>query len=220
MIIQTPALFVALLVAVLQAGSHLKKDSSVERDMPTDASREGIVLDPPRHISGLGANLGLLTPEQWESVRELERSVELLPEAQDCQDYLSDGVFVNFLIARDWDHAKALRMIQSALQWRVRRPCQRWHLAGPRGDAERTGMFEQAGNTGKIRVPGVDRFGRAVMVFDNSRENVNDADVMIEFLAYNMDLCRRTALLDDRNADKIMLFMHLTGNHCLRSTSG
>ena len=53
--------------------------------------------------------------------------------------------------------------------------------------------------------------GRAVMVFDNSRENVVDPDHMIEYLAFNMELCRRTALLHGRGANKIMLLMHMAG---------
>jgi hypothetical protein len=48
-------------------------------------------------------------------------------------------------------------------------------------------------------------------VFDNSRENTLDPERQMEHLAFNMELCRRTALLDPqkRNADKIMLLMHM-----------
>ena len=31
------------------------------------------------------------------------------------------------------------------------------------------------------------------MVFDNSKENITDANQMMEFLAWNMELCMRTA---------------------------
>ena len=45
------------------------------------------------------------------------------------------------------------------------------------------------------------------MVFDNSKENITDANQMMEFLAWNMELCMRTA---QASADKVMLFMHMT----------
>ena len=46
------------------------------------------------------------------------------------------------------------------------------------------------------------------MVFDNSRENTTDPTDMIEYLAWNMELCYRT--MDRSRSDKIMLLMHLT----------
>ena len=49
------------------------------------------------------------------------------------------------------------------------------------------------------------------MVFDNSRENDVEPDRMVEYLAFNMELCQRTNQLAGRNADKLLLFMHLTG---------
>jgi hypothetical protein len=51
------------------------------------------------------------------------------------------------------------------------------------------------------------------MVFDNSRENMLDSESMIEFLAYNMELCKRTAVLAGKGTDKMMLFMHMSGTH-------
>jgi len=52
---------------------------------------------------------------------------------------------------------------------------------------------------------------RSLQVFDNSRENTVDPDSQMEHLAYNMELCRRTAALDPqhRRADKTMLVMHM-----------
>lgn len=48
------------------------------------------------------------------------------------------------------------------------------------------------------------------MVFDNSRENMSDQESMVEFLAYNMELCKRTAQLAGKGTDKMMLFMHMS----------
>ena len=99
-------------------------------------------------------------------------------------------------------------MLLEALAWRQRRPAHGWFVAGPDMDPERAGRFRTNAATGKIRVTGVDRHGRAVMIFDNSRENTTSATDMIEYLAWNMELCYRT--MDRSRSDKIMLLMHLT----------
>lgn len=187
--------------------------------MPADAS-SGIKIDVARHVSGLGANLDKLSDGQRAAVRSLERALRTNKAALASQDYITDSVLVKFLIARDWDEEKAVKMVNSALEWRLKRPCHRWVLAAPPAasglapavppDLKHARTLEASASTGKIRVPGCDRFGRPVMVLDNSVENSTTATEMIDNLAYNMELCQRTALLAGRGADKIMVFMHMT----------
>ena len=165
-----------------------------------DASR-GINLDPIRHISGLGENLSLLSLEQQKCVQDLFGALVKLPEYDANVDYICDSVLVKFLIARDWDHEKTLKMLLPALQWRTRRPSHRWHLQ-PAGsssgtdsrvvvDEARLRLFAENATTGKIRVSGTDHHGRPVMILDNSRENTNSTEAMLEYLAFNMELCAR-----------------------------
>lgn len=170
-----------------------------------------VAIDQLSQINGLGNSLHLLSHEQNEAVRSLESAVRANDPAlfEASGDYLYDGIFVNFLIARDWNVDKALKMLNQALKWRIKRPCHRWILE-PGGPRE--ALFKECAATGKIRVSGSDCHGRAVMVFDNSRENTLDPDVMVDFLAWNMELCRRTSFLDGQKADKLILLMHMTGN--------
>jgi len=187
-----------------------------------------IVLEPLRHVSGLGANLQMLTTQQRETLTVFRSQVELTDEARTLADYLTDAVLVRFLIARDWDCEKALKMATGALQWRLKRMCHTWSLARDSIDsAAPSDSLEHGGNkarevalsenatTGKIRVaPKPDKHGRPVMVLDNSRENCNDANAMIEYLAFNMELCSRTAFVHRPSgkplADKIMLVLHMS----------
>lgn len=187
--------------------------------MPKDASSTGITTDPLHHISGLGANLHKLSDEQRDAVRSLAETLKSNEYAVANADYLTDAVLVKFLIARDWSHDKALAMIDSALAWRTRRPCHRWILAAPTKesglpaavtpDTKRLRTMKEGATTGKVRVSGTDKHGRPVMVFDNTVENADCPEEMIEYLAYNMELCQRTALLAGKGADKMMLFLHM-----------
>ena len=179
-------------------------DIMAASNTPVKRGVSDLVVEPRIHVSGLGANLEELTRQQRELVEELRANMATSPVAQANQDYLCDAVYVRFLIARDWDIQKASKMILAALAWRVKRPSHRWCLANDSGRAE---TFKVSNSSGKIRVPGVDRHGRPVMVFDNSKENITDTNQMMEFLAWNMELCMRTARAP---ADKIMLFMHMT----------
>lgn len=174
-------------------------------------------FDPNTHVCGLGCRLDELSSPQRSSVEELRQLLEREPVADGLADYVNNSVLVRFLIARDWNVEKAHAMMMTALQWRARRPCHRWMLQAAPGsslsppNATREKLFKQCGATGKIRVTGTDKHGRPVIVLDNSRENMVEADHMIDYLAYNMELCQRTALLDGRGADKCLLFMHMAG---------
>jgi len=185
--------------------------------MPADASE--VVISPLRHVSGLGADLNRLTPEQLKTLRSFERALRSNKMVAAHADYVTDAVLVRFLIAQVWCEEKAVKMIGTALDWRSRRPCHRWILAHPSPgigppallpDAGRAERMRAHSSTGKIRVSGTDRYGRPVMVLDNARENSTDANELMEFLAFNMELCQRTALLAGKGADKIMLFLHMT----------
>ncbi len=139
-----------------------------------------------RHISGLGANLVELSPEQRASVAAVRAAVSAAssggagvtagatagatagPHAAALGDYLDDAALVNFLIARDWQPDRALQMMRAALEWRSKRPSHRYFTQPPPGpvspaEAEairrREHSFQQSASSGKIRVPGCDKHG-------------------------------------------------------------
>ena len=92
-----------------------------------------------------------------------------------------DGNLVRFLLAREWDVPAAEALLLEALTWRAARPVHRWFAAGPPPEgvsddvasdaaagehavcAQRAELFRRHASLGKIRVPGVDIHGRAVL---------------------------------------------------------
>jgi hypothetical protein len=66
--------------------------------------------------------------------------------------------------------------------------------------------FFKEGETGKVRVPGNDRWGRPVVVLDNTVENTKGADDQMCFLAWNLELAMKTM---DPSVDKYCCFIHL-----------
>ena len=106
----------------------------------TNASISEVRIDHDVHVSGLGANLHKLTADQRRQLASFRVAVGKLKEAADQKDYLeSDAPLVRFLIARNWDIPKSLKMITQALQWRNKRPCHRWNISE---DEERAALFK------------------------------------------------------------------------------
>ena len=84
-------------------------------------------------------------------------------------------------------------------------------------------VFAHESATGKIYVPGFDRWGRPMCVFNNGCQNTRDVDKQMEFLAWSLNLCvRMMGRQDSAGAtavDKYVVFMHL-GNFTLMSAPG
>jgi hypothetical protein len=84
-------------------------------------------------------------------------------------------------------------------------------------------VFAHESATGKIYVPGFDRWGRPLCVFNNGCQNTRDVDKQMEFLAWSLNLCVRMMGCQDAAGatavDKYVVFMHL-GNFTLMSAPG
>ena len=154
------------------------------------------------HVNG---SLGDDGPENRAKISEL-RSLLLenpLFREHDAKGFCTEHTLRRFLIARNWNVEIAAQLLEGCLMWRTKRQPY-WVLSEPESAISKE--FEHESVTGKIQVPGTDRWGRAVLIFDNSVQNTTGHDAQMRFLAWNMELCYRTM---QGGSDKICLFMHL-----------
>lgn len=107
----------------------------------------------------------------------LKRALESEKLALKFEAYAFDeATLKRFLTAKDNDVQKAKRLLLASLEWReTRHPYVHDYRE-----------LEVKGRTGKVRVcPSLDRWGRPVIVFDNSVQNTQEANV--RFLAFNLE---------------------------------
>ena len=91
--------------------------------------------------------------------------------------WLSDECLRRFLVANDLKVLPAAAQLAVSLQWKLdRKP----HLT-------RAAEMETEAKTGKVRIGGKDRFGRPVLVLDNSKENTWNPVENMKFLAWNLE---------------------------------
>lgn len=106
-----------------------------------------------------------------------------------------------FLIARNFNVDAAHDMMVFARGWRNMRKA---HLVELQPNwVEKMGHESE---TGKIWCPGPDRWGRPVVIFDNTVQNTDSVDDQMLFLAW----CLEFAIRDmPAHTDKYVVFMHL-----------
>lgn len=122
------------------------------------------------------------------------------PELFDgLREYATDrAVLRRFLTARDNDVNKAAKLLTQALEWRASR----------RPDVHDYSELEVEARTGKVRVAiEPDRWGRPIVIFDNTVQNTNDAEANMRFLAFNLEHALRRA---KPPVEKYVIFMHLS----------
>eukprot|EP01034_Spumella_vulgaris_P023948 gene23948-30232_t len=61
--------------------------------------------------------------------------------------------------------------------------------------------------TGKIYCPGYDKWGRSILILDNTVENTKSIDDQMTFLAWNLEFAIK---MMKPNVDKYLVFMHLS----------
>ena len=145
-------------------------------------------------------------PTHVEDAAKAAKAAELLeamreaPTFETWRWYVEDGgVLRRFLTARDDDVAKAKALLLNALEWRARR---RPHVVD-------YAEIEAESRTGKLRVaPSLDRWGRPVVVFDNSVQNTKESGGQLRCLAFVLEHALRR--VDGRRASKYVIFMHLS----------
>ena len=93
---------------------------------------------------------------------------------------------------------KAAALLKQALAWRRKRKPHVIDYA----------EVEKESRTGKLRVaPALDRWGRPVVVFDNSVQNTKDPAAQLRCLAFVLEHALRR--VDGTAASKYVIFMHL-----------
>ena len=122
--------------------------------------------------------------------------------------WCTDTQLVRFLVARNYDVEKAKNLTLSACEWRAKRKPGEME-AQPGWEDE---MKTEAA-TGKIYVPGCDKWNRPVIIFDNTVQNTADEEGHIRFLAWSLELGTRLMSAD---VDKYVIFINLK-NFSLRN---
>lgn len=110
---------------------------------------------------------------------------------------------MRFLIARDFKVENSLALITTALEWREKRKPDQIETTEP-GWMKR---MSYECTTGKVYCPEFDRWGRPVLVFDNTVQNTQNWEDHMEFLAWNLEFATR--LMKPAAVDKYLIFIHL-----------
>ena len=136
-------------------------------------------------------DIHVMTPQPSDSQREAIEQLKLMFKAspQTCKDtngntitlmydesgskrpFLCESTLMRFLIARNFSVDKAYEMLIGAIKWRRSRDmdnCIKSYATD--ADAFRA-LIVNEGLTGKIYLPGRDKYGRQVVIFDNSIQN-------------------------------------------------
>ena len=121
------------------------------------------------------------------------------------EQWLEDDMLQRFLIARQYNLQKTAKMLEQAMEWRASRNPQRFF---PRVSAEDEARFEHEMATGKIYISGIDKWGRAVIVFNNQVQNTKSHEDQMDFLSWQLEVATR---LLPPGIDKYVIFNHLEG---------
>lgn len=172
--------------------SAMKDDSQVAPEEPP--------FDKDIHL-----NTPNPTEEQELLVTEMSKRLESVDLYQRNTDWADRKQIMRFLIARNFDIEAALKMITEALTWRDKRKPHDMVDSFPEWEDKMS--LENA--SGKVYIPGYDRWGRSLIVFDNQSQNTSSAEDHMNFLAFNLELSTR--LMKSEVSDKYIIFMHLNG---------
>ena len=110
---------------------------------------------------------------------KLQEESSLYKSSNHLQEWCTDHCILRFLIARNYDISKTFEMLSGAMKWRMdRKP---YDI-----DIEKNDKWEKTikneGKTGKIYIPGNDKWGRPIVIFDNSVQNTTNGDNQLNFL--------------------------------------
>lgn len=153
-------------------------------------------FDPAVHLCTPTPN-----EEQQQKINEFRTEISSNPLYAEHTAWLTDQCLQRFLIARNYELDAAVKLMQTALDWRTKRK--------PALLDQREGWLEymsKESETGKIYCPGRDRWGRSVLIFDNTVQNTPHVDDHMNFLAWNLEFAIK---LTPSHIDKYTVFINL-----------
>jgi hypothetical protein len=124
-----------------------------------------------------------------------------LEKYPNANKWCSDAQLNRFLIARKFHIKDTASLLLGALEWRAMRQPESIET---RKDFSLS--FRQQASTGKIYIPGKDKWNRPVLVFDNTVENWPNLDDRMAHLAWNLEFAIRQMPND---VDKYVVILHL-----------
>ncbi len=149
------------------------------------------------------------TPAQTLTINEFRVALQDFPLYHKHMDWADDAQLLRFLIARNFNLPASLELIKGAMKWRDHRKPSEIEQSHHWPD-----RMAKESETGKIYCPGFDKWGRSVLVFDNTVQNTNSIDDQMIFLAWNLEFAIK---LMKPQVDKYLVFMHL-GNFSFFNT--
>lgn len=161
---------------------------------------------PDANAAAIVPAIHLLTPTADESgdraaLEEFRTRISSHPLYEKHLDWITEIQLQRFLIARSYKVQDAYKLMSEALEWREKRqPSLIDTLSG--WDVK----MSREGETGKIYVPGNDKWGRSIVIFDNSVQNTSNVDDQMTFLAWNLEFATK---LSKPGVDKYLVFMHM-----------
>lgn len=143
----------------------------------------------------------VLTDHEKELVEQLKAEVRPIILAHTCLlAWANEHTYVRYLRARQWNLAKASKMLKATLDWRLEyKP----HLIT-------WDQVESEGTTGKQFVyPALDKNGRPVVLMRPRNQNTKDTDKQVRHLIYTLEVASRIA--DEQGVGKFAWLLDFQG---------
>mmetsp|Transcript_7864 Transcript_7864/g.17429 ORF Transcript_7864/g.17429 Transcript_7864/m.17429 type:complete len:468 (+) Transcript_7864:84-1487(+) len=181
----------------LGRASRQKADAAPTTEAETNAYAP--CLPKGGHLISFHLNIGAKQRDQECALQQQALRRRLQGEAlyETFKDGLDDKVLRRFLTARGNDVDKARALLLSALKWRQERQPSRHNYA----------ELERQHCQGSQRVAGKDRWGRPVIVFDNSAESGKDVGSQMRCLGFVLEHALR---IMEPPVEKYAIFIHLS----------
>mmetsp|Transcript_15037 Transcript_15037/g.25074 ORF Transcript_15037/g.25074 Transcript_15037/m.25074 type:complete len:303 (+) Transcript_15037:243-1151(+) len=155
------------------------------------------------------SDVHLLTPRISNEHKEQYDEIvsKLRNEHKDLCDFHAEWLFddehqiYRFMIARNFHTQQVIALLVEALNWRSKR-----RPSDIENQPNWSEIMSTESETGKIYCPGVDQWGRSVLVLNNSVQNTKSDDDHMVFLAWNLEFAIKTM---SPSADKYLVFVNL-----------
>lgn len=154
----------------------------------------------PRHIH---IQTDVMAPSNRGKLEELRALTKTNPlTSGKYESFVTDDQLHRFLVAKslkgEFRVQISYNLLVEALKWR--------DLKQVDSLDTRIDEMEREGCTGKIYLPGYDRWERPILVFDNTAQNTSGMDGQLRYLAWSLDLAIRSM---QEHVDKYVVFINL-----------